>query len=179
MKKVYRQANLLLGDITKVTPSSKVVGDLAQFMVTNKLTPEQVIDRAEELAFPASVIDYFMGGLGQPPYGFPEPLRTKVLRGKKPLEGRPGADMQPVDFDNVQKELNAKYERHVRCVCPLLFLLPHFPLSDVDVMSSLMYPKVFDEFKRRRAEHGPVDKLPTKVFIVGLDNGESCEASAC
>ena len=114
VKKVYRQANLLLGDITKVTPSSKVVGDLAQFMVTNKLTPEQVIDRAEELAFPTSVIDYFMGGLGQPPYGFPEPLRTKVLRGKKPLEGRPGADLQPVDFDSVHKELNAKYERHIR-----------------------------------------------------------------
>src|SRR6476469_3812018 len=99
-------------------------------MVQNKLTPEMVLEKADELAFPGSVVEYFMvcvfsftlkyvylqGQLGQPPYGFPEPLRTRILRGKKPLEGRPGENMAPIDFDKIQTDLEQKYERPLRFV---------------------------------------------------------------
>jgi pyruvate carboxylase len=117
-----------------VTPSSKVVGDLAQFMVANKLSEQDVLDQAERLSFPQSVVEYFQGYLGIPePGGFPEPLRTKVLRGRKLpngrdcFTGRPGAELPPLDFDKVTASLKDKYGENVRAV---------------DVMSYVMYPKV-------------------------------------
>ncbi|KAJ1627308.1 carboxylase domain-containing protein [Pavlovales sp. CCMP2436] len=129
VKKAYAAANVLLGDIVKVTPSSKVVGDMAQFMVANKLTPAMVEADASKLNFPSSVVEYFEGLLGQPPGGFP-PLQTAVLKGKVPITGRPGASMPPCDFEKVREELAAKHGTTAAKV------------PDTDLMSSIMYPKV-------------------------------------
>ncbi|KAA8896193.1 carbamoyl-phosphate synthase L chain, ATP binding domain-containing protein [Sphaerosporella brunnea] len=156
-KKAYTQANNLLGDIVKVTPTSKVVGDLAQFMVSNKLTPEQVIEKAETLDFPGSVLDFFEGLMGQPHGGFPEPLRTKVLRDtRKKLGERPGKSLPPVDFAKIRAELEAKYGYASEC----------------DIASYVMYPKVFKEYKDFCAKYGDLSVLPTKYFLSRPDIGE-------
>lgn len=160
VKKMYVEANLLLGDIPKVTPSSKVVGDMAQFMVQNKLTAKMVEERAEELSFPVSVIEYFQGSLGEPPGGYPEPLRTRILQGKKKIEGRPGAGMKPLDFDLQREKLVEKHGNTVR---------------DVDVISSALYPKVTDEYLEFKEKYGPVDALDTKLFLVGPKVAEEFE----
>lgn len=159
---MYAEANEALGDIIKVTPSSKIVGDLAQFMVQNKLNKHTLLERAEDLSFPKSVVQFFEGQIGQPPYGFPEPLRTKVLRGKKKLDDRPGKDLPPLNFEKLQKELEEKHGRKLR---------------DVDVMSSAMFPKEFDEFEHFRQTYGPVDKLNTRVFLNGLGTAEETDVS--
>lgn len=160
VKNMYAEANLALGDIIKVTPSSKIVGDLAQFMVQNKLDRETLVERAEELSFPKSVVDFMQGLIGQPPYGFPEPLRTKILRGKPKIEGRPGATLLPMDFEKKKQELEEKHGRKLR---------------DVDLMSSAMFPREFDEFEQFRQKYGPVDKLDTRVFLVGPDIAEETD----
>ncbi|XP_048259230.1 pyruvate carboxylase, mitochondrial-like isoform X1 [Haliotis rufescens] len=160
VKKMYSVANKLLGDIPKVTPSSKVVGDMAQFMVQNKLTAEMVEDRAEELSFPSSVVEYFQGYLGKPPGGYPEPLRTKILKGAKTFDGRPGMSLPPLDFDKLKEELVEKHGPVVR---------------EVDVMSSALYPKVLDDFMEFRSKYGPVDTLDTRLFLMGPKIPEECE----
>ncbi|KJH44199.1 pyruvate carboxylase [Dictyocaulus viviparus] len=160
VKQMYYEANLALGDIIKVTPSSKIVGDLAQFMVQNNLTRETLVDRADDLSFPKSVVDYMQGYVGQPPYGFPEPLRTKILRGKPKIEGRAGENIPSMDIDKVKMELEEKHGRALR---------------DQDVMSYAMFPTVFDEFEQFRSIYGPVDKLPTRVFLTGLDIAEEVD----
>jgi pyruvate carboxylase len=99
VKKKYIEANQLCGDIIKVTPSSKVVGDFAQFMVSNNLSKQDVIDRASQLDFPSSVVEFFQGYLGQPYGGFPEPLRSSIIRDKERIDARPGLSMKPLDFD--------------------------------------------------------------------------------
>ncbi|CAC5366019.1 PC [Mytilus coruscus] len=152
VKKRYCEANLLLGDIPKVTPSSKVVGDMAQFMVQNKLNTIQVEDRAEDLSLPVSVIEYFQGFLGEPPGGYPEPLRSKILGDKPRVNGRPGASLQPVDFDKIKEELIEKHGKRIR---------------DVDVLSSALYPSVTDGFLQFRELYGPVDTLDTSLFLAG------------
>ena len=142
VKKAYATANRLLGDIIKVTPSSKVTGDLAQFIVANDLTEQEVIDKAETLSFPKSVIEYFQGFLGIPPFGFPEPLRSRVLKGRtiegydqlQSFEGRPGAQLEPYDFGAARKKLTEKWD-------------VDGGLGDVDVMSHVMYPNVFNDCK--------------------------------
>lgn len=154
VKKRYKEANRLLGDIIKVTPSSKVVGDLAQFMVQNKLTEETLEDRAEELSFPQSVVEYMQGYLGEPPGGFPEPLRSKILKGAEIVTGRPGESLPPFDFAAKKEELK---ERHGNFI------------SDKDVLSSALYPKVFDDYRDVRDKFGPVDKIDTPNFLVGPD----------
>jgi pyruvate carboxylase len=113
VKKNYALANLLCGDIVKVTPSSKVVGDFAQFMTSNQLTAEDVTDRADKLDFPESVIEYFQGYLGQPPGGFPEPLRTKIIRGRPKIDTRPGLNMKPLDFKKLKTELREKFGKNI------------------------------------------------------------------
>lgn len=129
VKTAYAAANRLLGDIIKVTPSSKVTGDLAQFLVANNLTEHEAVEQAEELSFPNSVIEYFQGYLGIPPFGFPEPLRSRVLKGRT-IEGtnglscfdaRPGAQLAPFDFDGTRSQLEDKWGAD--------------KLSDNDVMS--------------------------------------------
>ncbi|KXX80794.1 Pyruvate carboxylase [Madurella mycetomatis] len=156
-KKAYEHANDLLGDIVKVTPTSKVVGDLAQFMVSNKLSPEDVKARAGELDFPGSVLEFFEGMMGQPYGGFPEPLRTNALRGRRKLDKRPGLFLEPVDFAKVKKELSRKFGGTV---------------TECDVASYVMYPKVFEEYKKFVAKYGDLSVLPTKYFLCKPEIGE-------
>uniref|UniRef100_A0A0B7AJA0 Pyruvate carboxylase n=1 Tax=Arion vulgaris TaxID=1028688 RepID=A0A0B7AJA0_9EUPU len=162
IKKVYSVANKLLGDIPKVTPSSKVVGDMAQFMVQNKLTAKLVEEKAGELSFPSSVVEYFQGYLGEPPGGYPEPLRTKILKGGKKMEGRPGATLPSLDFDALKGNLGDKHGDFV---------------SDEDVMSAALYPKVTDEYLDFKNKFGPVDKLDTKTFLIGPKMASALEVT--
>lgn len=161
VKKAYREANLLLGDIIKVTPSSKVVGDLAQFMVQNKLTSAEVMQRAEELSFPKSVVEFLQGAIGEPYQGFPEPFRSKVLKDMPRIQGRPGESLPPLDFSKLKAELQ---ERH-----------PH--ATDKDVISAALYPSVTEDFLNFKQEFGPVDKLDTRVFLIGPKIGEELEVT--
>jgi len=164
VKRAYATANKLLGDIIKVTPSSKVVGDLAQFLVTQDLTYDEVIERTEELSFPNSVVEYFQGYLGIPPHGFPEPLRSKVLKGKPLLEngkscfdGRPGAEMAPYDFEREKLTLIGLYGDEIR---------------NVDVLSHAQYPAVFKEFMKARQEYDDLSILDTRTFVEGMKIGQ-------
>ncbi|XP_012257036.2 pyruvate carboxylase, mitochondrial isoform X2 [Athalia rosae] len=161
VKKAYREANLLLGDIIKVTPSSKVVGDFAQFMVQNKLSAADVLEKAEELSFPKSVVEFLQGAIGEPYGGFPEPLRSKVLKNMPRIEGRPGESLAPLDFGALKNQLK---ESH-----------PH--VSDKDVMSAALYPQVTNDFLTFREEFGPVDKLDTRIFLTGPKVGEEFEVT--
>eukprot|EP00967_Tisochrysis_lutea_P115270 scaffold184539_cov27-Tisochrysis_lutea.AAC.4 len=111
VKKKYGEANQLLGDIVKVTPSSKVVGDLAQFMVTNNLDAKAVREQADSLAFPSSVVEFFQGAIGIPYGGFPEPLRTQVVKDLPTFSGRPGETLPPMDFDEIMADLKKRYEK--------------------------------------------------------------------
>jgi pyruvate carboxylase len=160
VSRAYTEVNKLFGDIIKVTPSSKVVGDMALFIVTNNLKPEDILDEKRELSFPKSVVEFFEGRLGQPVGGFPEKLQRIVLRGKEPLKGRPADTMPPVDFDAVRLELRGKTKNAV---------------SDNDLMSYLMYPREFIEFDKHRAQYGETWVLPTPVFFYGMEKGEEVE----
>jgi pyruvate carboxylase len=160
LKRMYAVVNEMLGDIVKVTPSSKIVGDLALFMLTNDLTPRDLIERGKELTFPESVIGYFAGDIGQPPGGFPAPLAEVVLKGRKPLKGRPGDQLAPVDFEAVRKTIEQKIGRQA---------------SDQDVLSYLMYPKVFTEFAAFQKKYGDVSGVATDVMFYGLRTGDETE----
>lgn len=155
--KAYIDANFLCGDIVKVTPSSKVVGDLAQFIVANKLSRQDVIDKADSLDFPNSVVEYFQGMLGQPTGGFPEPLRTKIIRDKERIDGRPGADLPPYDFEGTKKMLQEKYGSNI---------------GMHDVISYAMYPKVFEEYRAWIDKYGDLSVLPTRFFLSKPPVGE-------
>jgi len=163
IKQKYAEANIVLGDIPKVTPSSKVVGDLAQFMVSQNLDPHQVVDQAETLAFPESVIQYLRGEIGIPPGGFPEPLRSKVLasRGLEGIDGRPGATLPDYNFDEASKLLKEKFGAKY--------------ISDKDVMSYALYPNVFTEWKEYESVFGEVTKLPTDLFLNPMIEGDEVE----
>ena len=158
IKLMYKEANLLLGDIPKVTPSSKVVGDLAQFMVAQNLSPQDVIDQAESLALPESVVQYFQGSIGIPPGGFPEPLRTRVLKGRGgAIEGRPGASLPAYDFEEAETMLRDRWgDRAVR---------------DQDVLSHALYPQVYDEWQQFMEVYGSVGDLSTDLFLQPLKEG--------
>ncbi|NUM54633.1 MAG: pyruvate carboxylase [Candidatus Hydrogenedentes bacterium] len=154
---MYAEVNQLFGDIVKVTPSSKVVGDMALFMVANNLTSKDVLDSNRELAFPESVTDLMIGRLGQPPGGFPKKLMQRVLRGQKPVKGRPGQSMTPADFEKTAKNLSKT--------------LGNQP-SHRDVLSYLLYPRVYEGFARHQKEYSDTSVLPTPVFFYGLQPGE-------
>lgn len=158
VKEMYRTVNLMLGDIIKVTPSSKMVGDLAIFMVQNDLTPENIVERGESLAFPDSVVSYFKGMMGQPPCGFPVDLQKVVLKGEKPITCRPGELLPPVDFDKLEEE--------VRKIHPT-FDQRH------SVISYAMYPKVYEEFIAHRKEYGYITRMGSHVFFNGMAIGET------
>lgn len=155
--RMYAEVNRLFGDIVKVTPSSKVVGDMALFMVANNLTSNDVLDPSRELAFPESVTDLMIGRLGQPPGGFPPKLMKRVLRGQKPLRGRPGESLPPADFAATKSKLKK--------------ILDHEPTLR-DALSYLLYPRVFDDFVRHQREYSDTSVLPTPVFFYGLQPGE-------
>ncbi|WP_423210446.1 pyruvate carboxylase [Paracoccus yeei] len=157
----YAEVNRMFGDIVKVTPSSKVVGDMALMMVAQGLTREQVEDPAVEVAFPDSVVDMMRGNLGQPPGGWPEALQRKVLKGEAPLTTRPGASMPPVDIEAARAKLNAELEGGI---------------DDEDLNGYLMYPKVFTDYRARHEVYGPVRTLPTRTFFYGMEPGEEISA---
>ena len=157
VKRAYAEVNQLFGDIPKVTPSSKVVGDMALWMVKQGLDGQAVLARAPELTFPASVIDYMRGGLGHPPGGFPEPLRTHVLKGALPIQGRPGATLTPFDFEGARLEMES---------------LAGGPVQRRDVVSYALYPKVLHDYMEHRGLHGDTSVLPTPAFFYGLRVGE-------
>ena len=155
--RVYTDVNEIFGDIVKVTPTSKAVGDMALFMVANELTRDDVLDPNRELAFPASVIDLISGGMGQPPGGFPEEITKRVLRGEPGLSGRPGETLEPVDFaaaaEIVEKMLGREPTRR-------------------DIISYLLYPKVYREFADHQSRYFDTSALPTPVFFYGQEPGE-------
>lgn len=155
-KKAYEHANDLLGDIVKVTPTSKVVGDLAQFMVSNKLSPDDVRRKAKELDFPGSVLEFFEGLMGQPYGGFPEPLRTDALRGRRKLNKRPGLFLQPLNLKKIKTDINEKFGSASEC----------------DVASFTMYPKVFEDYRKFVAKYGDLSVLPTRYFLARPEIGE-------
>ncbi len=161
VKKAYKEANLLLGDIIKVTPSSKVVGDLAQFMVQNHLSASDVLEKAEELSFPKSVVEFLQGAIGIPHGGFPEPFRSHVLKDMPRVEGRPGASLPPLDFDKLKADIKETYPK----------------ATDRDVMSAALYPQVTKDYLNFREQYGPVDKLETRIFLVGPKVGEEFEVT--
>jgi pyruvate carboxylase len=151
--KAYRAANDLFGDIVKVTPSSKVVGDMALMMVSQNLTEADVLDPDREIAFPTSVVDMLAGDLGQPPGGWPAALQAKALKGEKPIDGRPGALLPPTDLGAARVAAEKASGRQ---------------LNEDDLASYLMYPKVFTEFSATLRRFGPVSVLPTPVFFYGM-----------
>ncbi len=151
---MYAQVNQLFGDIVKVTPSSKVVGDMALFMVTNNLTPDDVLDESLHIDFPKSVVDMLHGDLGRPPGGWPKKLQKIILRGKPPLTVRPGAKLQPIDLEAARGELAHKVHREI---------------TDTDLASYLMYPDVFLEYDRFHKLYDQVDVIPTRVFFYPME----------
>jgi pyruvate carboxylase len=153
----YATVNRMFGDIVKVTPTSKVVGDMALMMVTGGLTEADVLNPAKEIAFPDSVVSLFRGELGQPPGGFPEALQRKVLKGGAPLTARPGATMPPADLEAERAAAAAKTGQ---------------PIDDRQLASYLMYPKVFTDYAQHRKTYGEVSVLSTPVFFHGLLQGE-------
>ncbi len=156
-KQMYRKVNDMFGDLVKVTPSSKIVGDMAMFMIQNNLEPEDVMARGHELTFPQGVIDFFKGMIGQPYGGFPKELQKIILKDEEPLTCRPGELLEPVDFKAKKAELEKKLEHKI---------------SDRDVLSAVLYPGVFEEFDRFRQTYSDTSVLPTPVFFYGLDVGE-------
>ncbi len=155
----YAQVNELFGDIVKVTPSSKVVGDMALFMVTNGLTAMDVLDPTKRLNFPKSVVEMMQGYLGFPEGGFPKVLQKIILdsAGEKPLKGRPGAKLPKVDFELKKEELAEKLHHEVR---------------DVDVTSYVLYPQVFLDYAKHLRAYDNTSVIPTPAFFYGLQNGE-------
>ncbi len=157
----YADVNQMFGDIVKVTPSSKVVGDMALMMVSQHLTREEVEDPSVEVSFPDSVVDMLSGNLGQPPGGFPEGIVAKVLKGEKPNTERPGLHLPPTDIEATRKEAEAKLG---------------VELDDEDLYGYLMYPKVFSDYAERHKLYGPVRTLPTRTFFYGMEPGEEITA---
>jgi len=118
--------------------------------VSNKLNKKDIVERADQLDFPSSVVEFFQGYLGQPVGGFPEPLRSKIIREKPRIDGRPGSTMQPLDFKKIKAELRAKFGKHIK---------------DTDVTSYVMYPKVFEEYQAFLEKYGDLSVLPTRYFL--------------
>ena len=155
----YAEANRMFGDIVKVTPTSKVVGDMALMMVAQGLTREQVEDPAVEVAFPESVVDMMKGNLGQPPGGWPADLQRKVLKGEPASTARPGSVMPPADLGALRAEAE-KLAREGETI------------DDEDFNGYLMYPKVFGDYFNRHRDYGPVRTLPTPVYFYGMQPGQ-------
>lgn len=157
IKKNYTAVNRMFGDIVKVTPSSKVVGDMAMFMTANGLDEKDVMAQGDTLAFPDSVVDLFSGKLGQMEGGFPAELSAMVLKGKKPVAGPPGAALDQVDFEAGFAAFKERFDD---------------TLTELDYLSYLMYPEVFRGFYDHQQEFGEVHYLPTRAYFYGLKQGD-------
>ena len=157
-KDMYRKVNLLFGDIIKVTPSSKVVGDMAMFLVKNDLQPEDLFtEKGADLAFPESVVGLAKGMLGQPYGGFPPALQKVILKGAEPITHRPGELLEPADLEAERKKAAEKTGQ---------------PVDEKALASWLLYPNVYPEFARHREEFSDTSVIPTPVFFYGLEPGQ-------
>jgi pyruvate carboxylase len=159
VEKMYAEVNQLFGDIVKVTPSSKVVGDMTLFLMAKEMQPKDVLalDGNHDVPFPNSVVEMFSGALGIPPGGWPKRLQKIILRGRTPLRGRPSTNLPPANLEQEQKDLEIRTGHAIR--------------RD-DLLSSLLYPEVFSKFDRFRQTYSDVSVLPTPAFFYGLKSGE-------
>ncbi|WP_175989678.1 pyruvate carboxylase [Bacillus sp. Marseille-Q1617] len=160
VKEMYARVNHLFGDIVKVTPSSKVVGDMALFMVQNDLSEQDVIEKGEKIDFPDSVVELFEGYLGQPHGGFPEELQKVILKGRNPLTVRPGELLDDVDFTKLKEKLYEQLNR---------------PVTSFDALGYALYPKVFSEYAQTLEQFGDISVLDTPTFLFGMRLGEEIE----
>ncbi|KGR92196.1 pyruvate carboxylase [Ureibacillus massiliensis 4400831 = CIP 108448 = CCUG 49529] len=160
VKKMYSRVNMLFGDIVKVTPSSKVVGDMALFMVQNDLNEENIYTRGLSIDFPDSVVELFQGYLGQVHGGFPQELQKVILKDKEAITVRPGELLEPVDFNQIQNMLSQKFNRE---------------MSKQDVLAYALYPKVFEDYLSATDSFGDISVLDTPTFLYGLKLGEEIE----
>ncbi len=159
--KMYADVNQLFGDIVKVTPSSKVVGDMAQYLVSNNLTTQDVLEKGDTISFPQSVVSFFKGDLGQPVGGFPKKLQKLILKDQKPYINRPNAHLEPVDFDKEYKQFEKTFGKEMGR-----------PIDITDFLSYKLYPKVFVDAFNNHLKYGNLVDLPTKNFFYGMDRGE-------
>ncbi|MGJ3235624.1 pyruvate carboxylase [Marivirga sp.] len=157
VKKNYALVNHMFGDLVKVTPSSKVVGDMALYMTSNNLTPDDIFEKGHTLSFPDSVVDLFRGELGQPVGGFPEKLSKIILKGEKPFTDKPNKHLEPIDFNKEMEAFKQKFDGHE---------------DEADLLAYLLYPKVYEEFYNHQQKYGEVGYIPTLAFFYGMKNGE-------
>jgi pyruvate carboxylase len=160
VRQMYRTVNDMFGDIIKVTPSSKIVGDMALFMVQNNLTEKEVYERGEFIDFPASVIEFFQGYIGQPYGGFPKKLQQIILKGKEAITERPGALLEPIDFHHLRSDLYNKLGREV---------------TSFDCIAYALYPDVFMSYHNFTADYADVSVLDTPTYFYGMRLGEEIE----
>ncbi|RNF40712.1 pyruvate carboxylase [Planococcus salinus] len=160
VKSMYSRVNLLFGDVVKVTPSSKVVGDMALFMVQNGLDETTVLTKGEKIDFPESVIEFFEGYIGQPYGGFPKELQKVILKGREPITVRPGELLEPANFDAIKTSLYDMLER---------------PITSHEVLAYALYPKVFEEYSKTNMQFGDVSVLDTLTFLYGMRLDEEIE----
>ncbi len=160
LKRMYATVNAMLGDIVKVTPSSKVVGDFALFMLTHNLTPETILERGRDIQFPDSVVGLFAGEIGYPEGGFPSEIAAVVLKARVPVVGRLAEMLPPVDLELTKREVERSTHQAAR---------------DEDVLSYLMYPRVYTDFAGQRRRFGDVSGVPTEAFFYGMEPGDEVE----
>ncbi|MEG0924654.1 MAG: pyruvate carboxylase [Anaerovoracaceae bacterium] len=160
VKDMYKSVNQMLGDIVKVTPSSKAVGDMAIFMIQNDLTPENICKKAVGIDFPDSIVSYFEGMMGQPLGGFPKDLQKLILKDKKPITCRPGELLPPEDFEAIKKHLRDEFGLEG---------------TDREAISYAMYPKVYEDYIKSLAKDGNFRLMGSDIFFHGLEEGETCE----
>ncbi len=161
VKQMYTQVNTMFGNLVKVTPSSKVVGDMAIFMVTNNLTPEEVMERGHEISFPESVINFFKGDLGQPVGGFPKKLQKIILKNIKPYKNRPNAHLEPINFTVEFEAFKKKFQKGFTRA-----------IEFEDFLSYSLYPRVFEQAHEQYKKYGNLAILPTNNFFYGMKIGE-------
>lgn len=160
VKDMYKSVNTMLGDIVKVTPSSKAVGDMAIFMVQNDLTPENILEKGKGIDYPDSIVSYFEGMMGQPEGGFPKDLQKLILKDREPITCRPGELLEPEDFDAIKKHLVEDLELEG---------------NDVQVISYAIYPKVFEDYIKGIRKDGDFRLMGSDIFFHGIAEGETCE----
>ena len=161
IKKMYHQVNMMFGDIIKVTPSSKVVGDMTLYMVQNNLTEKDIYEKGDVLDFPQSVVEFFEGRLGTPYQGFPEELQKIILKGAKPITVRPGAVLPPTDFEHIRHELSEMGAQ----------------TTDEDISAYCLYPKVYQDYNKFVKDFGDVSVLDTPTFFFGMKRGEEIQVT--
>lgn len=158
IKELYRQSNELFGNIVKVTPSSKVIGDFAIFMQKNGLTKDNIFEKGKDLSYPESAVEYFKGMVGRPDGGFPDDISKIVLKDQKPIEGRAGELLEPADFDKMGQELMEKFN------------FDHVNIRNI--LSYALYPKVYDDYCTHLQHYNDVSRLDSHVYFYGLKKGE-------